>query len=377
MALPHTLARLTALSLLVGAGALGCSSAIVRDSSGTSGTSGTSTSTSSSSSSSGTSTSTSTSSSSSSSGAPITSSDVLRACALLESCSGMPVAGMTWWCEPVEEIVVGGNMSNRSDSLSRETLACVGGSTTCAEVDACVTATPAETAACNGASTWQCSGDVLVKCGWDTPLVFYDCAQDGSHCFQGAGSAACGTGTCDPTTTAASCQGDAVVDCLNIGTVAQPSGVLVPTDCQRQHGWTAISGDGDGCSGPGTCLALYADTCGVANGVAQCMGTGAACDPYTYASSCSGSVVTACTGGKVATFDCASLGPLACDTQDFTECVSAGTECSDYADNTCNDGVITFCLFGTTTTVDCKGYGFSGCTTVPSPGEPVAAVCTM
>jgi hypothetical protein len=380
MAFRRILARLPVLSLLVAVGAslqVGCSSEVVRDTSGTSGTSTSTASTGSSSGSSGTSTSTSSNSSSSSSSGTTSSSDDLRVCALLAGCSGLVGAGMTGWCEPVVEIEVGGNMSNRSDSLSLETLQCVGNATTCAEVNACQTATPAEAAACAGASELACSGDVLLKCSFGTPLVFYDCAQDGQHCFQGAGDAACGTGACDPSATAASCQGDVLVTCTDIGTAAQPSGVLVPTDCKKQHGWTAISGDGDGCSGPSTCLPLYADTCGVANGVAQCMGTGAACDPSTYASSCSGSVVTACTGGKVATFDCASLGPLVCDTQDFTECVSPTTECSDYGPDTCNDGVITFCLFGTTTTIDCKSYGFSGCTTMQVIGQGTAAICAM
>jgi hypothetical protein len=254
--------------------------------------------------------------------------------------------------------------------ITPESIHCLSGATTCGEVDACVRDTPSEIAACNGKSTGQCAGDILVQCS--TPTVtptrpFYDCAQLGLHCFQGAGGAACGTGTCLPGTTASSCQGDVLTSCFDIGTAAEPGGVLVPTDCSKQHGWAIDFSKGDSCASA-PCTSLYADTCGVAGGVAQCMGSGGACNS---SASCSGTVVSACTGGKEAHFDCASLGPLTCKDSDlpgFPICVSAGTECDQSVNEpeTCEDGVITFCLFGTKATMDCKSYGFSGCTTAMS-----------
>jgi hypothetical protein len=298
-----------------------------------------------------------------------------RVCALVTGCMGTLGEGVSPWCETLQSVEANPGTPLRRDNFSHETLQCVSGATTCGEVTACLTATPSETAACNGKSTYQCSGDVLVKCGVGTPLI-YDCAQDGQHCFQGTASATCGTGTCDPSTTPSSCQGDVVVRCANIGTATEPSGVLVPTECSKQWGWALDVSMADACNGPGVCTSLFANTCGVEGGVAQCMGSGAACDPNTFVASCSGTVVSACTGGKVAHFDCASLGPLTCQGSSFPNCFGAGTECADFGGETCQDGVITYCLWGTKQTMDCKSYGFSGCTTTMWGGSKPGAQCT-
>jgi hypothetical protein len=252
--------------------------------------------------------------------------------------------------------------------LDHESSRCLTGATTCGEVTSCMQVTPAEIAACAGKSTSQCQGDVLVGCDPSVPsapATFYDCTQDGQHCFQGASAAACGTGTCDPGTTSPSCQGKLLVSCVSIGTAAEPSGVLVPTDCSKQYGWDIDLSEGDGCD-EAQCTSLYADTCGVAAGVAQCLGSGGAC-PNDFVASCSGTVVSSCTAGTVAHFDCASLGPYTCKDSGvpgFPDCVAAATECTGYGNEGCADGVISFCLNGTNATLDCKSYGLSGCTTV-------------
>ena len=90
--------------------------------------------------------------------------------------------------------------------------------------------------------------------------------------------------------------------------------------------------------------------------------------PPTFVASCSGTVVSACTGGTVAHFDCASLGPFTCGNPlgepGYPDCVDASNECDGFENETCEDGVVTFCMFGTKATMDCKSYGFSGCSTV-------------
>lgn len=249
----------------------------------------------------------------------------------------------------------------------------------CALVSACSNNASASLGVGAMCETLQCSGDVLVVCDPldpNLPPNFHDCTQDGQHCFQGASGAACGTGTCDPAAAASSCQGDVLVRCIDVGTAAAPSGVLVPTDCSKQYGWYVHLDEGDGCD-EAMCDSLYANTCGVAGGAAQCMGSGPAC-PSDFVASCSGTVVSSCTGGTVAHFDCASLGPLTC--QDSSPpghpgCVDASTECDGLGDETCEDGVITLCMFGARTTMDCKSYGLSGCTTALS-GTQTLAQCT-
>jgi hypothetical protein len=299
-----------------------------------------------------------------------------RICALVTGCMGTAREGVGPWCQSVQQVEAGAS-PNGPHNISHETLTCVAASTTCAEVTACLSDTPAEIAACNGNGTSQCSGDVLVECSLGMPASIYDCAQDGQHCFQGASGALCGLGTCDPTTTPASCQGDVLVSCASIGTATEPSVVLVSTECSKERGWTIVT-NADSCDGSGACESLYADTCGVVGGVVQCMGSGAACDPSTYVASCSGTVVSACTGGKVAQFDCASLGPFTCQGSYYPSCGNAGTECQELDAETCQDGLITYCLWGTKQTMDCKTYGFSGCTTIATQGggKP-GAQCTL
>lgn len=303
----------------------------------------------------------------------------LRLCALVSACSDTVDMGVGVLCEsiqPYRNIIaaLGSGLS-----INPESVLCLRGATTCEEVDACIRNTPAQIAACNGKTTDQCVGDIVVQCGTlAPPFYFYDCAQVGQHCFQGASRAACGTGTCDPGATSPSCQGDSLLRCSDIGTAAEPGGVLFPTDCDKQYGWTVDYEEGDSCASA-TCTLEYADTCGMAGGVAQCVGTGAACNPSTLVASCSGTVVTACAGGKVAHFDCASIGYQTCKespTPGYPYCAPAGTDC-DRSDETCEDGVISFCLWGTKATMDCKSYGFSGCTTAKSIATTdMAAKCT-
>jgi hypothetical protein len=121
-----------------------------------------------------------------------------------------------------------------------------------------------------------------------------------------------------------------------------------------------------------------ANTCGTVGGVAQCVGNGSACDATTFVNACDGSVLTTCTGGHVATLDCASygLGVTTCsvDKTDGAICAPVSTACPGGSPETCDAGVITFCMFGVKTTVDCKSFGLSGCKV--SSTTPAAARCT-
>jgi hypothetical protein len=198
----------------------------------------------------------------------------------------------------------------------------------------------------------RCSGSYLVNCGTTIGgmTVGQDCSAAGLVCAENAQGAMCATGTCDPTTFKPSCKGDDWVICSAEG-----------------GGLTTQS-----CSQGGT-------TCGLVNGSAECVGTGAACDQTTFMSTCDGTDFVSCTGGKSARFDCKSWDPsLTCSLSGgiFTPCTGAGTECTDSTSDSCANGVITYCMWGTTTTLDCTSYGLSGCTTSTNGGKTVAG-CTQ
>jgi hypothetical protein len=115
-------------------------------------------------------------------------------------------------------------------------------------------------------------------------------------------------------------------------------------------------------------------------GLAECVGTGAACDDTTMKTTCDGTTIVSCTGGHIARFDCGQFGiPLTCKPQSdgSVGCTGSGTDCDNTTPETCADGVITFCYLGTKTTANCKSYGFSGCGVHTSMGtNPATAYCT-
>jgi hypothetical protein len=222
-------------------------------------------------------------------------------------------------------------------------------------------------AACAGQSQPECQGQVAVWCGGKNGVGALDCGASGLVCGQNASGVACGTATCDPTAMAPSCNGDSLVECSALG------GVLQNTNCAFWMSTTCTGASNE----PPTCTTQVANTCGTVGGVPQCVGNGPACDATTFQNACDGSIISTCTGGHVATFDCASYGlGLTCsvDTPDGANCTNLSNACPDGAPETCADGVITFCMFGAKATVDSKSFGLSGCKV--SSTTPEAAQCT-
>ena len=266
-----------------------------------------------------------------------------RECALYSACLYRPGQSIGAICEQLDFVdAVSGTPAGAALGIDGPAIACANRATTCAEITACLIATPAQVALCAGSSTPQCSGSVIVQCDGTVSPQALDCASIGQKCIQGSLGATCGQAACDQGTTAPTCQGDTLVSCNG--------GVLATIDCPAE-------------------TSAVGDTCGVVQGTAQCIGTGAACDASSTPDTCQGSVMTACSGGRFAHYDCASIGlPFTCQvaTGGSATCVAAATECTETTPESCSDGVITYCLWGTITTLDCTSYGLSGCATLPA-----------
>jgi hypothetical protein len=229
---------------------------------------------------------------------------------------------------------------------------CVVRAPDCAAVQACIQATPAQAAVCNGFDGVACSGDAVVACsGLQFGPAVTDCAAAGTSCIP-SGLAQCGTAPCTPGT-APSCDGDLLVTC-NVGTLQSSSCALfVDTNCVQNSDFPPPPGAPE-------CTTQVGNTCGAVNGTAQCVGDGPPCDGPLQ-SACDGTVIVSCTGGRVAHHDCAALG-LTCVAGNLgATCAGTGTQCTGGTPESCDGSVLTYCWFGNIATVDCKQYGLSGC----------------
>ncbi len=279
-------------------------------------------------------------------------------------------------CQGLDAVAnVGPSLLGTSGKLTSAQLDCVEAASDCATMQACLTVPASAAQVCKGGATSRCSGQYAVQCA-DPKLggstQGEDCGAAGLVCAENMAGAACGTASCDPSTTPPKCDGDNLVTC------SEPGGALSSQSCKLITG-SSCSGSG---SGSFTCRTQVAETCGVVNGMAQCVGTGAACDEATFKNACDGTSIVSCTGGKQARFDCTTESPDAtCQLQSdgSAECVGTGTQCTETTPETCKDGVITYCMWGTKTTVDCTAYGLSGCktfTTSVGTAMTKGAACT-
>jgi hypothetical protein len=295
-------------------------------------------------------------------------SGLLEVCARVSACS-MSGSSFTEGCNEYVLIDRSGRVSDgTSDRLTVALVDCVKGASDCAGVEACVTASATEAAACGDGDVNRCVGDVLVECDGTSAPDAFDCATAGLVCGQTEAGATCGTASCDPATTAPRCDGHLAITCDEEG------GVLRTRDC-RYAASVSCSGSGGGGM---TCQTHVGETCAVVDGEPRCVGSGDACDEETFQNTCEGTVMVTCAGGAIGRRDCAELdGALTCrlGTRGATECAAAAQECDEHYAETCVGGVITFCLLGEVTEVDCGAYGLSGCTTI-SEGELSVARCT-
>lgn len=298
-------------------------------------------------------------------------------CALASACGQGTESSFGATCEGIQASAsLGSNGTGSDQALFTSEIDCAESASDCASLQACLTVPASAAAACKGSGS-VCSGGYLVRCGDELGGLTEgdDCMGAGLVCVEAGDSAACGTASCDSTSTKPTCDGDNLVTCQPIGGFMSTTGVLSSASCNG-----SISSECSLGTGGASCETQAGQTCGVVSGVAMCVGTGAACDQTTSKNSCTGTVMTTCTGGALATFDCTTEDPNAtCQigSGGAAQCVGAGTACTDKTPETCANGVITYCSWGTITTVDCTSYGLSGCKLESTLlGAQTSAACT-
>jgi hypothetical protein len=179
-----------------------------------------------------------------------------------------------------------------------------------------------------------CSGATMML--WDAPGPSFDCSVIGAVCqdlWSGAIRACCNAEPCMQPS-ALACAGTTVSYCGGWGE-------HVSFDC----------GQSDRVCG--------SDPWGL------CQGTGPACDEATV-TTCSGSIATYCSDGKLATIDCATVplrsGCAAGASAYDPPCRPAGSECDPIYDlDRCDGDDLVVCVDGHETSVSCPALGFSGC----------------
>ncbi len=184
-----------------------------------------------------------------------------------------------------------------------------------------------------------CEGDSVRLSASGRP-VYFDCSKVGASCVQPATSAISATCNARP------CYGEdrAVPSCADtVLTTCGGWAEFITIDCAR--------------------IGL---TCSVDDRQAECVGSGAVCDPSSDKVTCSGSVATYCAGGALATIDCAknAFATRCASGAPSTEpCAAAGPECdpSTYVGG-CDNVGMQMCVNGYVVSVDCHALGLVSCT---------------
>lgn len=265
---------------------------------------------------------------------PLTSDDVIHACAALYACNS---TGAERGCQ----------------GLPAETLRCVvDAHADCVAVNACV-AVKLESGPCPAALS-GCTSEGVAMCLLNGQIAVTNCEPQTS-CVSSpiSNTAGCGVGSCT-TNTVPTCQGSVVSSCLG--------GIMRYHDCAR-----------DGL------------VCGIdAYGQGACLGPGPACTTST----CNGTQAQICEGGhRLDTdIDCRDgftdricAGQYGCtlpaaQTATFDECACQceASHCACW-DGACNGTQLTFCVGGSgygnfKATVDCASLGFRTCGVNPYHG---------
>jgi hypothetical protein len=295
---------------------------------------------------------------------------VLRLCAFDSACSnGADVSalpgGFGFMCSGwVLAAASAPDAGGSGGAVGVPSLSCLEDAKTCADWWACSAPTPAEEALCGGKTGDRCVNGVALE-GCPKPTSATDCGASGLACTTDTEPpwATCTSVTCDGGNPL-HCEGNTLIGC-------DPSaGTIDHRDCTRADGFQYVSGGYSPQPLVGVCEN------------AQCVGAGAPCTASPPNDmSCQGSAVVGCAGGRMGTFDCATLGlGLTCAQApaSIAYCTSTDADCDGSATESCSNGVITSCLFGKTTSIDCKSYGFSGCafTAGGEGGVSPAPYCT-
>jgi len=243
-------------------------------------------------------------------------------------------------------------------SQTRAVLNCVAAASNCDELRACTRPSAAQAAVCDTTAQDTCVGNTLVTCsrkGTSQEVTAFDCTAAGLVCGASADDALCGIASCDPASTPPSCNGDLLVTCETQGNV------LVSRDCRSR---------GQACR---------TNSAGVFN----CVGD-TPCDPSTSQLRCEGATQVDCWDGTESRSDCSRFG-LTCTlevtgTPDqstrTTTCTPIEQQCIVGASESCLNGVITYCSLGLPATFDCRSVGLSGCATQVT-GTSTVARCVL
>ena len=235
---------------------------------------------------------------------------------------------------------------------------CISAASNCNELCACSRPTATQASVCDTTTQDTCSGNTLVNCsmkGTSREVTGFDCAPAGLVCGASADGALCGMASCNPASTPPSCNGDLLVTCESQGNV------LVSRDCRRE---------GQACRANSA-------------GIFDCVGD-TPCDPLTFQFRCDGATEVDCWGGTESRFDCSTLG-MTCNlkvigTADGStssmSCTPIEQQCIVGASESCLNGVITYCSLGLPATFDCRSVGLSGCATQVT-GTSTVARCVL
>ncbi len=252
--------------------------------------------------------------------------------------------------------------------LAIEAISCKLAAADCAAVRACTPPLAGFAAACkDSAGTGICQGETWVYCDdVGAPLAALDCAAAGQACNVDVW-AGCGSEACEFASTAATCDGDTLIEC-------NAAGFLDRIDCPTAYNLVSVHGmDGD------QVFSIAGETCGydAMRGVHGCIGTGEACEFFSQA--CDGDVLETCAGGKLGRRDCAVQEPAGqgCG---YTQagaaaCGLVAPACDLGGDESCEAGVIGFCDWDSPAKLDCAAAGYGDCATAML-GSRRVAYCT-
>jgi len=191
-----------------------------------------------------------------------------------------------------------GKVSRSTEAkLEASVIGCLKKASDCNAMKACLKATKDQAAVCGQDKADRCSGNILVECDGTPEPDAFDCAAAGLKCIASEGDARCAESDCQ-VPTAPSCDGDVKKTCKD--------GALVLEDCR----FSTLLSCSVSVGGAGKCILQGGGTC-VADPQEGplCTGTGADCDPKTFAPKCEGHVLVACAGGKEARLDCSAIDP--------------------------------------------------------------------
>lgn len=213
-----------------------------------------------------------------------------------------------------------------------------------------------------------CVGDTWVYCDdVGAPLAAMDCGAAGLGCNKDIW-AGCGADACEFGTTAATCDGDTLIEC-------DAAGFLARIDCPTQYNYVIVHGmDGD------DVYSIAGETCGYdeMRGSNGCIGAGEPCGFFSQ--TCDGDVLETCAGGFLARRDCAAALPAGqgcgyVQAGAFAGAAACGLvepACDLAADEQCDGGELTFCDWDMAGSLDCAANGYAGCAAGERAGRAIA-----